>query len=391
MPLNSSRPRATPRLSKVHECQTTRQKQATFRARSAAGQADQCVYLEFCPDFTQEQYFRALEAKLGKGTIYQLTKMEGHILAGLSSVPLSDKLIEEGLDIEDATLRAFPKRKRAERIVLGNVLFFVEDTDLVAPLRPYGQATSIIQKMMQFEDSFWANARREVFITLRERVKIFHIPARLDVKSKGVVTHFYVTYGIKCSLCHKQEHKQRVRQPQPGPSRQTEATLDSTAPRQPLRPMNIIEQIKVSRQMLDQCRSKAAAGTFDQMVYLEYSPEFTPVDYIKALENKLGKSYVVQLGKASGKVLVGLERPEMAEKIIEDGLMIRGTLLKALPYQKKAEKITISGLPYVIEDADIIRTLRPYCQVVSIAPALNSSGGYTWLDLKKTAFILTNN
>ncbi|UYV82852.1 hypothetical protein LAZ67_22001089 [Cordylochernes scorpioides] len=118
MPLNSSRPRATPRPGKVHECQTTRQKQATFRARSAAGQADQCVYLEFCPDFTQEQYFRALEAKLGKGTIYQLTKMEGHILAGLFSVQLADKLIEEGLDIEDATLRAFPLRKRARQCAL---------------------------------------------------------------------------------------------------------------------------------------------------------------------------------------------------------------------------------------------------------------------------------
>ncbi|UYV84630.1 hypothetical protein LAZ67_X002906 [Cordylochernes scorpioides] len=184
---------------------------------------------------------------------------------------------------------------------------------------------------------------------------------------------------------------ERVRQPQPGPSRQTEATRDSTAPRQPSCPRNIIEQMKVSRQMLDQCRSKAAVGTFDQMVYLEYTPEFTSVDYIKALENKLGKSCVFQLGKASGQVLVGLERPEMAETIIEDGLMVKGALLKALSYQKKAEKITISGLPYVIEDADIIRTLRPYCQVVSIAPAVNYSGGYTWLDLKKTAFILMNN
>ncbi|UYV80739.1 hypothetical protein LAZ67_19001572 [Cordylochernes scorpioides] len=89
----------------------------------------------------------------------------------------------------------------------------------------------------------------------------------------------------------------------------------------------------VSRQMLDQCRSKAAAGTFDQMVYLEYSPEFTPVDYIKALENKLGKSCVVQLGKASGQVLVVLEMPEMAEKIIEDGLMIREPSSK--PYLTK--------------------------------------------------------
>ncbi|UYV61992.1 hypothetical protein LAZ67_1007352, partial [Cordylochernes scorpioides] len=148
----------------------------------------------------------------------------------------------------------------------------------------------------------------------------------------------------------------------PGPSRQTKTTRDSTTPRQPSCPRNTIEQIKVSRQMLAQCRSKAAAGTYDQMTYLEFSPEFTQVDYIKALENKLGKGCVVQIGKASGQILVGFERPDMAETIIEDGLMIKGALLKALPYQKKAEKITISGLPFVIEDADIIRTLRPYCQ-----------------------------
>ncbi|UYV66826.1 hypothetical protein LAZ67_4003010 [Cordylochernes scorpioides] len=151
-------------------------------------------------------------------------------------------------------------------------------------------------------------------------------------------------------------------QPLPGPSRQTKTTRDSTTPRQPSCPRNTIEQIKVSRQMLAQCRSKAAAGTYDQMTYLEFYPEFTQVDYIKALENKLGKGCVVQIGKASGQILVGFERPDMAETIIEDGLMIKGALLKALPYQKKAEKITISGLPFVIEDADIIRTLRPYCQ-----------------------------
>ncbi|UYV69926.1 hypothetical protein LAZ67_7001238 [Cordylochernes scorpioides] len=34
-----------------------------------------------------------------------------------------------------------------------------------------------------------------------------HISARLEIKSKGVTSHVYVTYGIKCSLCHKQGHK----------------------------------------------------------------------------------------------------------------------------------------------------------------------------------------
>ncbi|UYV62522.1 hypothetical protein LAZ67_2000938 [Cordylochernes scorpioides] len=203
-PTLTQRPAPRP---KVQECTSTRQKQALFRVRSAAAKVEQYVYLEFCPDFSQAQYFLALEAKLGKGSVYQLTKMEGHILVGLSSVQLADKLIEEGLDIEDATLRAFPIRKRAERIVLGNIFLFVEDTDLVSALRPYGQVTSISQKLMQLEYSCWADARREAFITLRDGVKLSQIPARLDVKSKGMVTHVYVTYGIKCSLCFKQGHK----------------------------------------------------------------------------------------------------------------------------------------------------------------------------------------
>ncbi|UYV70249.1 hypothetical protein LAZ67_7002279, partial [Cordylochernes scorpioides] len=200
---NSSRPRVTPRASRVRECQTTRQKQATFRARSAAMQADQCVYLEFCPDFTEDQYFLALEAKLGKGTVYQLTKMEGQFLVGLSGVQQADKLVEDGLEIEDALLRATPLKKRAERIMFGNVPFFVENLDLVAALQPFGQITSIVQKMKELGESYWADARREAFITLRDGVKLSHIPARLNIKAKGVTSHVYVTYGIRCSLCYK--------------------------------------------------------------------------------------------------------------------------------------------------------------------------------------------
>ncbi|UYV63184.1 hypothetical protein LAZ67_2003373 [Cordylochernes scorpioides] len=51
-------------------------------------------------------------------------------------------------------------KKRAERIVIGNVPFFVENLDLVAALRPYGQITSIVQKMMELGESYWADARR---------------------------------------------------------------------------------------------------------------------------------------------------------------------------------------------------------------------------------------
>ncbi|UYV62741.1 hypothetical protein LAZ67_2001792 [Cordylochernes scorpioides] len=190
--------------SKVQECTTTRQKQAAFRARSAATKV---AYREFCPDFSQAQYLLALEAKLGKGSVYQLTKMEGHILVGLSSVQLADKLIE-GLDIEDATLRAFPLRKKAESTVLGNIFFLLVDADLVAALRPYGQLTSIVQKIMEMGDSSWTDSRREAFLT-----------------------HVYVTYGIECSLCYKQGHK-RANCPHtpPNDTEKTEETVGLSTP-----------------------------------------------------------------------------------------------------------------------------------------------------------------
>ncbi|UYV84669.1 hypothetical protein LAZ67_X003051 [Cordylochernes scorpioides] len=411
MPLNSSRPRASLRPSKVHECQTTRQKQATFRARSAAGQAEECysrkilpgvnlydnnkakedeylywclpigVYLEFCADFTQEQYFRALEAKLGKGTIYQLTKMEGHILAGLSSMPLADKLIEEGLDIEDATLRAFPLRKRAERIVLGNVLFFLEDARLVAALRPYGQVTFIIQKMMQLEDSSWADARREAFIALRDGVKISHIPARLDVKSKGVVTHFYVTYGIKCSLCHKQGHKRAISLRKTG-LQEDKLVLPVEAPAARTQGWT-----NPTRQKQATFRVRSAAGQADQCVYLESCPDFTQEQYFRALEANLGKGTVYQLTKMEGQILVGLSSVQQADKAVEDGLEIENALLRATPLKKRAERIVIGNVPFFVENLDLLAAQRPYGQITSIVQKMMELGESYWADARPEAFI----
>ncbi|UYV75025.1 hypothetical protein LAZ67_12002136 [Cordylochernes scorpioides] len=448
----------------VTQVNNSRQQQALSKARSEAASFDQCCYIKYCSDFSLVQYIQALEEMLGRGAVFQLMKMSGQVLVGLESTEKAEGLSEEGLTIGNTLLKVFPYRKRAEKIVVGNLPIAIRDEDIVTALRPYCRVVSLTHEVVASGGYTWTTGIREALILLNEGLKLVG-PVSRSPSSKPMPFNNSAlsTPAAELSAPIKQTnstlsspaapspganipvHPQETptsEPPVPAPStsqllprpepflaiieptaapkketqnktappiqsstsmqplqishetkliRQTEATRDNTAPRPPSRPRNIIEQIKVSRQMLDQCRSKASAGTFDQMVYLEYSPEFTPMDYIKALENKLGKSCVVQLGKTSGQMLVGLERPEMAETIIEDGLMVKGALLKALPYQKNAEKISISGLPFVIEDADIIRILRPYCQVVSIAPAVNSSGGYTWLDLKKTAFILMNN
>ncbi|UYV81496.1 hypothetical protein LAZ67_20001362 [Cordylochernes scorpioides] len=106
--------------------------------------------------------------------------MEGHILVGLSSVQLADNLIEEGLNIEDVTLRTGHVHHPEDDATRGSLL------GLLAK----------IKVKCYLEDCCWADA-----------LKLSQIPARLDVKAKGVVTHVYVTYGIKCSLCYKQGHK----------------------------------------------------------------------------------------------------------------------------------------------------------------------------------------
>ncbi|UYV82727.1 hypothetical protein LAZ67_22000680 [Cordylochernes scorpioides] len=98
-------------------------------------------------------------------------------------------------------------QEKSKAIAVGNVPFFVTDADLIAALKPFGRVTSIVQQMMELDNSCWAEARREAFITLHDGVKISQIPARLDIKTKGVTTPVYVTYGIRCSLCHRQGHK----------------------------------------------------------------------------------------------------------------------------------------------------------------------------------------
>ncbi|UYV65455.1 K02A2.6-like [Cordylochernes scorpioides] len=122
-------------------------------------------------------------------------------------------------------------------------------------------------------------------------------------------------------------------------------------------------EIKASRQLLDQCRVRSSKSTFDQMVFLEFLQEFSPVDYIDALENLLGKDCVQQLAKMSGQIL-------------------------AFPYRKKLDKITLNGLPFVIEDSDVIKALRPFFQVTSIVPVILTEGKRKWQDTRRDASVL---
>ncbi|UYV83583.1 hypothetical protein LAZ67_23001537 [Cordylochernes scorpioides] len=60
-------------------------------------------------------------------------------------------------------------------------------------------------------------------------------------------------------------------------------------------------------------------------------------------------------------------------------------------FWKKPDKITLNGLPFVIEDSDVIKALRPFCQVTSIAPVILTDGKCKWQNTCRDAFMLMHN
>ncbi|UYV66861.1 hypothetical protein LAZ67_4003129 [Cordylochernes scorpioides] len=121
-------------VPRAQEVRTTRAHITEARARQASSSEDHCIYLEHGPELQPFHYLRALDRMLG-GTagVIQVSKVNGHQLLGLANRGLAERLINEGLEVEGTLLRAFPFRKRAERITVGNLPFFVEDSAISAP------------------------------------------------------------------------------------------------------------------------------------------------------------------------------------------------------------------------------------------------------------------
>ncbi|UYV78758.1 hypothetical protein LAZ67_16002670 [Cordylochernes scorpioides] len=195
-------------VPRAQEIRTTRAHITEARARQASSSEDLCVYLEHGPELQPFHYLRALDRMLG-GTagVIQVSKVNGHQLLGLANRGLAERLIDEGLEVEGTLLRAFPFRKRAERITVGNLPFFVEDSAIISALKPYGRVTSIAPKLMKAGPYTYNDGRREAFIVLREGMTTERLPTRLEIPIKGEAWPAYLSSGIKCSRCHGQGHR----------------------------------------------------------------------------------------------------------------------------------------------------------------------------------------
>ncbi|UYV64812.1 hypothetical protein LAZ67_3002052 [Cordylochernes scorpioides] len=198
-------------VPRAQEIRATRAHIADARARQASSSEEYCVYIEHSPELEPFHYLRALDRKLG-GTagVIQITKVNGHQLLGLTNRGLAERLISEGLEVEGTLLRAFPFRKRAERITVGNLPFFVGDSAVITALSPYGRVTSIAPKQMKAGPYVYVDDRRDVFITLHEGITIERLPTRLDINIKGQAWPAYLSSGIRCSRCHGQGHRRAI-------------------------------------------------------------------------------------------------------------------------------------------------------------------------------------
>ncbi|UYV79807.1 hypothetical protein LAZ67_18000724 [Cordylochernes scorpioides] len=230
---------------RAEEVRTTRAHIAEARARQASSTEDHCVFVERSPELEPYHYLRAIDRMFGSTReVFQVTKMNGHFLVGLANRGMAERLINEGLEVEGTLHRACPFRKRAERITVGNLPFFVGDAAVISALSSFGRVTSIAPKLMKAGPYIYNDGRREAFIILREGMTIERLPTRLDISIKGESWPAYLSSGIRCSRCRGQGHRRAncpllaARTTAPGPATPTSPTSvpPVTAPGLPQQP-----------------------------------------------------------------------------------------------------------------------------------------------------------
>ncbi|UYV68056.1 hypothetical protein LAZ67_5002932 [Cordylochernes scorpioides] len=182
----------------VQMIRATRADIADARARQRSSTEDNCVFVEHCPDFGSTHYLQAVEELVGgAGNVLQVMKMDGRMLVGLSTKALAERLIRDGLDIGHTHLRAFPFKKRAERITVGNLPFFVDDAAVIEALKPYGDVTSIVPIRLRAGRYTFTDGRREAFILLKEGIALEKIPTASSSETRIPSSTYIPRYSFR--------------------------------------------------------------------------------------------------------------------------------------------------------------------------------------------------
>ncbi|UYV81642.1 hypothetical protein LAZ67_20001773 [Cordylochernes scorpioides] len=404
-----SRPRSsTGWAPRAEEIRTTRAHIAEARARQASSTEDQCVYLERSPELEPYHYMRAIDRMFG-GTreVFQMTKMNGHFLVGLANRGLAECLVNEGLEVEGTLHRAFPFRKRAVRITVGNLPFYVGDAAVISALTPFGRVTSIAPKLMKAGPYIYNDGRREAFIILREGMTIERLPTRLDISFKGEAWPEYLSSGIRCSRCRGQGHRRANcpllagRTTEPGPATPTSHTCvpPATAPRLPQQPsaqppppaspsptMEDSDVPPASRAALHPPAALRPSPPAPSALPVEEAsptpPPVTPTSSLRAPEDPAGP-------RSATTTHLEPTPPARPDLVAPRGpLPVQETLGHATQTPDgRASRITIGNLPFFVRDAVVIDALARYGRVTSIAPKQLKVGEFDFTDGRREAFI----
>ncbi|UYV71112.1 hypothetical protein LAZ67_8001783 [Cordylochernes scorpioides] len=188
-------------------CHLSHQKEACCETAEKSKTAAGPEQVQWRSDLSTLDYIKALEEELGKSSVFQIMKMSSQVLVGLASVNMAELLVEEGLTIGTTHLKAFPYKKRAEKITIGNLPIAIRDEDVVAALRPYCRVVSLNHEVVTSGGYTWTTCNREAFVLLNEERKLHQLPANLVIVSKGESTPAYITYGIECGKCHQKGNR----------------------------------------------------------------------------------------------------------------------------------------------------------------------------------------
>ncbi|UYV64584.1 hypothetical protein LAZ67_3001246 [Cordylochernes scorpioides] len=326
-------------------------------------------------------------------------KMSGYVMAGLASIEKEERLVENGLTINNTFLREFPYRRKAE-IILGNLLIAVREENIIEALRRYCRVVSLAYEVVSCNGYTWTTGNRKAFVLLNEGRKLHQLPVKWAQNWTDIIESSEAGENGFIQPLRKRKRggasTPDSRLPRATATARTEVRsfnrtsrnsggqTSSTMRTQP-------QNIKATRQRVADDRSMQQSSSLDNCVFVEFCPDFTQLQYFQTLVKLFGDHRaILQLANMNGHVLVGLSTTAFAERLIDEGLTIEDTLLRVCAYQKRADKIIISNLPFCVQDSGVFAALRPYGQVTSIAPVYITIGEYTVMDSRREAFTMLN-
>ncbi|UYV66454.1 hypothetical protein LAZ67_4001734 [Cordylochernes scorpioides] len=329
----------------------------------------------------------------GARHIIQLTRMNGHVLVGQTTMILAERLIDEGHEIEGVILRTFPFRKRTFPVILGRSVVVWQPFAMELPLS--SPAKCELRSVIRF-----LNAKNNSPVEIHHQLVEVYVEKCMDIKNVRIWCREFNEGRINV---HDEQRSGRPSLPESTINRRITLEEIEDGLNEDCSHFSVHKIVsetlgyrKVSARWVDKWLKEAAGEWYNTGITNPTAPE--PPTLLRESEilesgeavDKVvgGARNIIQLTRMNGHVLVGQTTMILAERLIDEGHEIEGVILRTFPFRKRSEKLTIRYLPFYVEDAVIIDALRPYGRVTSFGPKQLKAGEYGYTDGGREAYIL---